>query len=301
MPGAPEQGLPVLLEIVVPAFNEAERLPLGLSLLTRKAAVLPLTAAILVVDNASTDETADIVRDWPIGPVPVRLLRCEQRGKGAAVRTGLLATRAPYIGFCDADMATDLAAMDLVIRLLATGHRAIIGSRAHRRSVVEARHNWFRTAGAAIFRGLARTVVEGATDTQCGFKFFSGPLARAAAARMRAAGFAFDVELIARCVQLGASITEIPVSWRDVPGSTFCARRHSAGALREIASIWLTLNRRQEPTDGQIGPHHPLSGAGDEPIMAISAGRTRWQRFHSDDGPRSGDLGRAAAAIHSSP
>ncbi len=253
-PGDQTDDFPALLEIVVPAYNEAKRLPVGLSLLTRKAAALPVRTSILVVDNASTDATPDIVRNWPTEPVPVRLLNCARRGKGAAVRAGLLATQAPFIGFCDADMATDLSALDLVISLLATGHRAVIGSRAHRCSVVEARHSVFRTAGASVFRRLARTVVADATDTQCGFKFFSGPLARAAAVRMRAAGFSFDIELIARCIELGARVTEIPVEWRDVPGSTFSVPRHGAGALREIASIWLNLRLG----DRQVGSESPV-------------------------------------------
>ena len=80
---------------------------------------------------------------------------------------------------------------------------------------------------------MARRVVPGATDTQCGFKFFSGPLARAAAQRLTTPGFAFDIELIALCQRLGASLTEFPVHWRDMPGSTFSVPRHSArGAPR---------------------------------------------------------------------
>ncbi len=271
-PGDRRKDLPVLLEIVIPAYNEAKRLPLGLSLLTRKAAALPVSTSILVVDNASTDETADIVRNWPAEPVPVQLVHCEQRGKGAAVRAGLLSTRAPFIGFCDADMATDLSAIDVVLTLLAAGHPAVIGSRAHCRSVVEARHSILRTAGTAIFRSLARTIVVGATDTQCGFKFFSGPLARAAAAQMRAVGFAFDVELIARCAQLGASVTEIAVTWRDVPGSTFSVQRHGASALREIASIWLDIKFRcsaahtVSPVHHLHIPHIPLPRGGDSAV-----------------------------------
>src|SRR6266571_7549125 len=188
-------GHPVLLEIVVPAYNEARRLPVGLSLLTRKAAALPVSASILVVDNASTDETPDIVRSWPAEPTPVRLMHCAKRGKGAAVRAGLLATRAPFIGFCDADMATDLSALDVAIGLLTAGNSLVVGSRGLAASVVENRHSAVRRAGAAVFRAMARTVVPGATDTQCGFKFFSGPLARAAAQRLTTPGFAFDIEL----------------------------------------------------------------------------------------------------------
>ena len=90
-----------------------------------------------------------------------------------------------------------------------------------------------------MFRTLARGIVPGVTDTQCGFKFFSGPLARAAALPLRTAGFAFDIELIANCLRLGATLAEIPVRWRDMSGSTFSVRRHSAAAFRDMASIWL--------------------------------------------------------------
>lgn len=238
---AGDNGLPVSLEIIVPAHNEAQRLPEGLKSLTEAAAALPCGAAILVVDNASTDSTAAIVRDWPSEPVPVRLLQCARRGKGAAVRTGLLASRAPFVGYLDADMATHLSALGTALALLVAGHQAVIGSRAHTGSVVENRHSWMRSLGAAVFRGAARAIVAGVTDTQCGFKFFSGPLVRAAAAAMNTSGFSFDVELLARCRRLGADVTEIPVYWRDVPGSTFSVQRHAISAFTELASIWLSL------------------------------------------------------------
>ena len=90
-----------------------------------------------------------------------------------------------------------------------------------------------------MFRKLSRPIVPAATDTQCGFKFFSGPLVRAAARPLRTAGFAFDVELIATCLRLGATVTEIPVRWQDMAGSTFSVRRHSTAAFRDLAAIWL--------------------------------------------------------------
>ncbi len=238
-PGGRRTAGPVSIEIIVPAHNEARRLPAGLATLCRKAAQLPLPTGVLVVDSASSDGTADVVRDWPEGPVPVRLLRSDQPGKGRAVRLGLLATRAPFVGFCDADMATDLSALDVTIGLLTAGQPLVIGSRAVDGSVVEERHSAVRRLGAAAFRALARRVLPDATDTQCGFKFFSGPLARAAALPLRTGGFAFDIELIAICQRLGAPPTEIPVSWRDVPGSTFSVSHHSAATLREVALIWL--------------------------------------------------------------
>jgi hypothetical protein len=161
------------------------------------------------------------------------------------VRTGLLATRAPFAGFCDADMATDLSALDTALRLLVAGRPMVTGSRALDASVVEDRHSVARKLGAAAFRALARQVVPDATDTQCGFKFFDGPLVRAAAQQLSTAGFAFDIELIAACQRLGATLTEIPVRWRDVAGSTFRVHRHSAAAFRDVAALW--MQSRQEP------------------------------------------------------
>ncbi len=260
----PPEGRPgaatVSFEIVVPAHNEARRLPDGLAALCRKAAVLPLPAAVLVVDSASTDETADVVRGWPAGPVPVRLLRCALPGKGLAVRAGLLATEAPFVGFCDADMATDLSALDTVLSLLAAGDTLVVGSRGLAASVVTVRHSAIRRGGAAVFRALARQVVPDTTDTQCGFKFFAGPLARAAAQRLRTPGFAFDIELIAICQRLGATLTEIPVRWQDVPGSTFSVPRHSAAVLRDVAAIWLRHR-----------PGRPVPGAAPAPELPATS------------------------------
>ncbi|MBF8186899.1 glycosyltransferase [Nonomuraea sp. K274] len=232
---------PPLLEIVVPAFNEEGRLPRGLMQLCAKLARMPFPTAVIVVDNNSTDRTAEVVKTWPPGPVPVRLVQCAISGKGAAVRAGLLGTTAPFAGFCDADMATDLSAVDTALRLLLSGEPVVIGSRAHEDSVVENRHSRVRELGAYGFRALAGVLVPGVSDTQCGFKFFDGVLVREAAAALRTPGFAFDVELLARCAGQGSRVREIPVRWRDMPGSRFSPARHTFGIVLELGRIWLRL------------------------------------------------------------
>ena len=215
------------------------------------------------MDSASSDSTADIVRNWPVGRVPVRLLRCNQPGKGLAVRVGLVATRAPFVGFCDADMATDLSALDDAVRLLVAGSQVVIGSRGLRESVVDSRSSLPRRAGAFLFRAAARPFVPCSTDTQCGFKFFAGPLARTAAESLRTSGFSFDVELLAACLRLGATITEIPVQWRDVSGSTFSVRRHSAAVLRDLATIWLrSMEACDEPAGTRAAARRHVSSSG---------------------------------------
>lgn len=258
------------LDIVVPAFNEARRLPAGLAALGAKLAGLGLPASVIVVDNASTDGTADVVRAWS-GPVPVRLLPCATPGKGAAVRAGVLASTAPYVGFCDADMATDLAALDDALGLLAAGHPVVVGSRRHPDSVVEAYGHPLRRLGALAFNRLIRDLAGGVADTQCGFKFFAGPLARAAAAELRTTGFSFDVELLARCVRLGAPVTDIPVVWHDMPGSTFSVARHSAACLRDILRIRMDAARRRMPQFAALHPAEVQVDASQRHDMALSA------------------------------
>ncbi|MDL4814568.1 glycosyltransferase [Actinomadura opuntiae] len=252
---------PALLEIVVPARNEAGRLPAGLDLLSGKLAALPARAEVIVVDNASTDATAEIARSWR-GPVPVRLVSCERPGKGAAVRAGLLATRAPYIGFMDADMATDLAALDDALALLREGRPVVVGSRRHEASVVEGYALPVRRLGAITFNRIVRDLVGGIQDTQCGFKFFAGPLGRAAARDLRTTGFSFDVELLAHCVRRGAPVSAIPVVWRDRPGSTFSVRRHSLQCLVDLARIRARASR----------PAVPAPAPASEPVWGPLAG-----------------------------
>lgn len=229
------------VEIVVPAYNEATRLPGTLWVLSMKLRQLPVPAAVVVVDNGSTDATAAIVRGWPRSILPVRLVECADRGKGAAVRAGLLETSAAVVGFCDADLATDPAALEQVIRLVQSGHEAVIGSRGHPGSVVQARHSVSRRVGAVAFRAAAGLVVAGVRDTQCGYKFFHGPTARAVASHLCSRGFAFDVELLGRLQRLGGRIVEIPVCWRDVPGSTFSPARDGWRSFREVFHIWSLL------------------------------------------------------------
>ncbi|HEX4815634.1 MAG TPA: glycosyltransferase [Nonomuraea sp.] len=243
-PGDGGTSRPPLLEIVVPAYNEERRLPGGLLQLCAKLARMPFPTAVIVVDNNSTDRTAEVVRSWPGGSVPVRLISCPTPGKGAAVRAGLLATSAPFVGFCDADMATDLDAVDVAFGLLLSGERVVVGSRGHAGSVVENRHSRVRELGAFGFRALAGALVPGVSDTQCGFKFFDGELAREVAASLRTPGFAFDVELLARCVADGSEVHEIPVRWHDVPGSRFSPTRHTLGIVLELGRIWLRLRAR---------------------------------------------------------
>jgi dolichyl-phosphate beta-glucosyltransferase len=228
------------LEVVVPAANEARRLGPTLRRLTETLAALPLTSAVVVVDNASTDATADVARSVAHPTVAVHVVPCPVRGKGFAVRAGVLSGRARWVGFMDADLATRLDALPVALDQLGLGRRVVIGSRALPESVVTARHRAARRFGAFVFRRTVATVVPEVRDTQCGFKFFDGDLARAVFGDLVEGGFAFDVEVLASCQQRGATIVEVPVRWDDQPGSTF---RPGHDGWRSFVEVW-RISRR---------------------------------------------------------
>lgn len=233
-----------MLQIVIPAYNEERRLPRTLRELRRHVSARRATLGrveVVVVDNASTDRTAQVAREADSVAMPVRVVRCNRRGKGAAVRAGLLRTDADLVCFMDADGATGLDALDAAWRRVQLGADVVIGSRGLAESRTSARHCRTRSAGAAAYRRLAGRMLPGVADTQCGFKLFRGPLVREVVRDLRTAGFSFDVELLVRLRAAGARIAEIPVTWVDVPGSTFIPARHGASSFTELVRIaWRT-------------------------------------------------------------
>jgi dolichyl-phosphate beta-glucosyltransferase len=234
------------LQLVVPAFNEALRLPGTLESLRAWLAEHPTpwgSTEVLVVDNASTDDTARVAAALDSRALPVTVLRCPRPGKGAAVRAGMLATTADLVGFVDADGATGFDALTTAVGLVFDGHDVAIGSRATIGSVTMARHSALRERGAAVYRWSAARLVPGIRDTQCGFKVFRGALARDVWSGTRIDGFSFDVEVLALARQRGASVAEFPVTWVDVPGSTFSPARHGVASFRELARIRAELSR----------------------------------------------------------
>jgi dolichyl-phosphate beta-glucosyltransferase len=229
------------LTLVVPVRNEERRLPSCLGGLVDTLAGLSITSRVVVVDNASTDRSAEIATGWRAAAaqagIPLDLVACPQRGKGAAVRAGMLAASSRFVGFCDADLATELAALGPALAMLRSGTNVVIGSRAHPLSDVEARCSAVRQAGAWLFRRSVSRVVPGVGDTQCGFKFFDLETAHAVFEPLRTFGFTFDVEVLARAARRGASIAEIPVRWKDMPGSTFSPLRDGWRSFAAVNAI----------------------------------------------------------------
>lgn len=237
------------LDIVVPARDEAARLPRTLDRTLEYLQDQPYRSRVLVVDNGSVDRTADVARGFADGPVPVEVLSCARPGKGVAVRTGFAATTARYVGFMDADLATPVETLDLVVPLLEGGSTVVIGSRRAEGARLVVPQSVTRRLGGSLFRAASQHVLPGVTDSQCGFKFFRGDVVRLVAARCRVEGFGFDVELLGRLREAGHDAVEVPVTWTDVPGSTFSPLRHGLRSFTEAIGV-------RRPLGAEVGLTH---------------------------------------------
>ncbi len=247
------------LSIIIPALNEARRLPHSLAAVYRHLAGCPelLPAEVVVVDDGSNDDTVAAARavERP-GAVDFVAVRHERnRGKGAAVRSGFARSRGRLVLLSDADLATPIE--DLATLMGAASGGVAIGSRAVDRRLILIRQPWYRDLMGRGFNLLQQTLgVPGVNDTQCGFKLFPGELARALAAVQRLDGFAFDVELLVLARHWGWPVREVGVHWRHVEESRVVPLRHSAQMLRDLVRLgWWRLTRQlpSRPSSPAVG------------------------------------------------
>ena len=241
-PGDVPTGLlraPCYLEVMIPARDEARRLPHTMLRTIRYLEAQPYSSSLVVVDNGSVDRTVDLVvrlRSHS-GRVAVSVIGCAEPGKGAAVRRGILTSRARYLGYMDADLATPIESLEVAVPLLESGYQAVAGSRRIGGAAYAERQPRRRLQGGMAFRAVAHRLLPGVVDTQCGFKFFDGDLARAVAASLRVEGFAFDVELLRTITAMGVPVKEIPVVWSDEEGSSLRGLRDGARALGDLLHL----------------------------------------------------------------
>jgi dolichyl-phosphate beta-glucosyltransferase len=229
------------LSIVIPAYNEGARLGTTLPTVLRYLARLP-NAELIVVDDGSTDDTSAKVEDALAGcpGVQARLIRYDaNRGKGYAVRTGLLAARAPIAVFTDADLSTPITELPKVVDLIERGDCDLaFGSRALNRSLIGTHQPWLRELGGRVFNFLLRFATAlPFSDTQCGFKAFRMGVCRPIIAAGSVDRFGFDVELLYVAHRAGLRLLEVPVRWNHCEGSKVRVGRDSLRMLGEIVTI----------------------------------------------------------------
>jgi len=238
------------ISIVIPAFNEALRLPTTLDRVQRYLATAGLTAEVIVVDDGSRDDTAEVVQRYAQRWPQLKLVAAERNaGKGAAVRLGMAAARGRYRVFSDADLSVPIDDMEKLLRPLHAGAGVAIASRGLRDSQVELHQPWYRETMGKIFNRLVRIfVLGGVHDTQCGFKAFTGEVADRVFPVLQTRGFGFDVELLYRAQHAGYKIVEVPTRWINSPQSRVHPIRHSAAMFLELLAIPDRV--RKHPTPG---------------------------------------------------
>jgi len=252
--------------IIVPAYNEAERLPPFLQRMVVYLDRYRRPYEILVVDDGSHDRTAQAVEVVAQQARHVRLIRLTcNMGKGAAIRRGMQAARGTLQLFTDADGATPIEELPRLEAALATGADLAIGSRAlaSRHPDYTVRARWHRSVLGTIFNALVQCLgVRHIADTQCGFKLFRRGVAQDLFAVACVDGYAFDLELLYIARQRGYRITEVPVNWTDQPGSKVRPWRDGAVMLRELLAI------RKREAEGRYRPRCRPTPGPIEPALA---------------------------------
>lgn len=223
----------IYLSVVIPAYNEAGRILDGLDDTLAYLRDLGRPSEILVVDDGSRDRTVELVKGHPTGPVPLRVVALEtNQGKGEAVRRGMLVARGRYRLFRDADTSTRMAEFDAMRPLLEAGAPVVIASRRVASAVFEKEQPWLRKTLGTAFTLICRAMlVWEVVDYTCGFKAFEAKAADAVFSRQRIRRWGFDGEILFLAERLGFRIVQIPVKWKDTPGSK----------VNLAVDIWRTL------------------------------------------------------------
>lgn len=228
--------------LIVPAYNEANRIGNTLSEMLAYLRAESPASELIVVNDGSTDATANVIRDafTNAGGIEARVIEhSPNRGKGAAVRDGMLAATRPIGLFSDADLSTPIAETRKLIEPIAAGELDVaFGSRALDRRLIGDRQPWRREQAGRVFNLLVR-VATGLPfwDTQCGFKAFRLDVCRPIFEASNVSGFGFDVELLMLASRAGLRLREIPVRWNHNEGSKVHFVHDSLAMLREVLAL----------------------------------------------------------------
>jgi dolichyl-phosphate beta-glucosyltransferase len=249
------------ISIVIPAYNEALRLPATLDRVERFLKTAGLSAEVIVADDGSRDGTAELVRQrartWP----QLKVVSSDRNaGKGAAVQLGMAQARGRYRVFSDADLSVPIDDLEKLLRPLRAGAGVAIASRGLKDSQVELHQPWYRETMGKIFNRLVWIfVLSGVHDTQCGFKAFTAEVADRVFPALQTRGFGFDVEVLYRAQRAGYRIAEVPTRWINSPQSRVNPIRDSTMMFVELLAI-----------PGRVRKH-PTKGSGHQDANRASA------------------------------
>ncbi|HZS02577.1 MAG TPA: dolichyl-phosphate beta-glucosyltransferase [Chloroflexota bacterium] len=225
------------VSIVIPAFNEAERLPATLAQLGQFLGGEAYPAEIVVVDDGSTDRTVAVAEQAAAADPRVRVLRAPHRGKGAAVRRGMLEAQGAVRVMCDADLSMPAHELPKLLAPLAAGADVALATRegAGARRIGEP---YLRHLMGRVFNTLVRLLaVPGLHDTQCGFKAFTAASAVALFGASTVDGFGFDVEVLYLARKRGLRLVEVPIAWYYQASSRVSPLRDTIRMIRDVLRV----------------------------------------------------------------
>ena len=215
-----EEGAEPDISVVIPAFNEAGRIAEPLRRIHNHMQGRSLAAEIVIVDDGSTDGTAEAVRRIAADlGMTLRVLSAEHRGKGHAVRIGMPAARGRAVLMTDADLSSPIDELDRFMPYLRDGAHVVIGSRRLGGAVIEVHQPFLRESMGRIFTLLTQLLIVRVSDATCGFKLFTREAAHQIFSRLTLDDWSFDAEALFVARKLGYGIREVPIAWRDSPGT----------------------------------------------------------------------------------
>lgn len=236
------------LSIVIPAYNEEVRLPESLRAITEFVARKDYPVEVLIVDNNSTDRTAAIIAEFAAEFPYIRGLSERTQGKGAAVRTGMLAARGAYRFICDADLSMPIEELPRFLPPQLTDFDIAIASR-EAPGAVRYHEPAYRHLVGRMFNLMVRLMaLPGLQDTQCGFKCFRAEVAEDVFRYQTLTGMSFDVEVLFIARRRGYRIVEVPIPWYFNPDSRVRLVEDSLRMAWDLLTIrWNALRGRYDP------------------------------------------------------
>jgi len=229
----------VYLEIVIPAYNEEDRIGRTLARIREYYSGQNYTWRVTTVSDGSKDNTSKVAEDVVGDDDRFRVIAYEQnRGKGYAVRVGMLAANADRILFCDADLATPQEETEKLMVRMEQGADIAIGSRPMKESELVVRQPLYRELlGRAFNLAVQNLAIRGIDDTQCGFKMFTFDATQEVFSRCKLDGFGFDFESLMIAKDLGLRVDEVPIRWSHQEGSKVVLLRDGPRMLRDLFKL----------------------------------------------------------------
>lgn len=235
-----------VVSVVVPAFDEEERILPTIGAIATHMSARGEPWELIVADDGSTDSTAALVGDLRFANLRL-LVAPVNRGKGDAVRRGVLAARGSLVLFADADQSTPIEQFDRLRARIDEGFDVVVGSRAVSGASVSGKSPVRRLLSAVLHLAVSGLLGVPVSDTQCGFKLFTAEAAQRLFSLQRIDGFSFDLEVLYLAARLGYRTVEVPVEWIDAPGSTVHPARVSLRFLRDLVRLRLDAARGRYP------------------------------------------------------